>query len=38
MKRRYKQKLLKTFYILTNSFMLSLQSNPQTIRSIIKNF
>ena len=38
MKRRYKQNLLETFYIVTNSFTLSLDSDPQTIRSIMKNF
>ena len=37
-KRRYNQNLLETFYIVTNSFTLSLDSDPQTIRSIIKNF
>ena len=37
MKRRYKQNLLETFYIVTNSFTLSLDSDPQTIRSIMKN-
>ena len=34
----YPQNLLKTFYIATNSFMLSLDSDPQTIRTIMKNF
>ena len=38
MKRRYKQNLLETFYIVTNSFMLSLDSDPQMIRSVMKNF
>ena len=33
-----KQNLLETFYIVTNSFTLSLDSDPQTIRSIMKNF
>ena len=37
-KRRYKQNLFETFYIVTNSFTLSLDSDPQTIKSIIKNF
>ena len=37
-KRRYKQNLLETFYIVANSFTLSLDSDPQTIRSIMKNF
>ena len=32
-KRRYKQNLFETFYIVTNSFTLS-----QTIRDILKNF
>ena len=36
-KRRYKQNLLETFYIATNSFPLSLYSDPQTIRSIMGN-
>ena len=36
--RTYPQNLLKTFYIATNSFMLSLDSDPQTIRTIMKNF
>ena len=35
-KRRYKQNLLETFYIVTNNFTLSLDSDPQTIRSIVK--
>ena len=30
-KTRYKQNLLETFYIVTNSFTLYLDSNPQTI-------
>ena len=34
--REYKQHLLETFYIVTNSFTLSLDSNPQTIRNIMK--
>ena len=37
-KRRYKQNLLETFYIATNSFTLSLDSDHQTIGSIMKNF
>ena len=36
-KRRYKQNLLETFYGVTNSFTLSLDSDPQTIRSITIN-
>ena len=36
-KKRYKQNLLETFYIFTNNFTLSLDSYPQTIRSIMKN-
>ena len=38
MKKRYKQKTLETFYIVITSFMLSLDSDPQTIKSIMKNF
>ena len=34
-KRRYNQNLLETFYIVTNSFTLSLDSHPQTIRSTL---
>ena len=34
-KRRYKENLL---YIVTNSITLSLDSDPQTIRSIMKKF
>ena len=37
-KRRYKQNLLETFYIATNSFTISLDTNPQTKGSIMKNF
>ena len=37
-KRGYKQNLLETFYMVSNSFTLSLDSDPQTIRSIMKNF
>ena len=36
-KRRYKQNLLETFSIITNSFTLSLDSDPQMIISIMKN-
>ena len=36
-KREYKQHLLETFYTITNSFTLSSDSDPQTIRSIMKN-
>ena len=36
MKRRYKQNLPETLYIVTNSFMLSLNSDPQAIRNIMK--
>ena len=38
MKRGYKQNLLETFCIVTNSYTLSLDSDPQMIRSIMKNF
>ena len=37
-KRRYNQSLLGTFYIATDSFTLSLDSDTQTIRSIMKKF
>ena len=37
MKRRYKQNFLETFYIATNSFILSLDSDLQTVRSIMKS-
>ena len=37
LKRRCKQNLLETFYVVTNSFTLSLDGDPQTIRSIMKN-
>ena len=36
-KRKYKQNLLKTFYIVFNGFTLSLDNDPQTIRNIMKN-
>ena len=35
-KRRYKQNLPETFYIVTNNFMLYLRSDPQAIRNIMK--
>ena len=37
MKRKYKQNLLESFYIFTNSFTISLASDSQTIRNIIKD-
>ena len=37
MERRCKQNLLKSFYTITDSFTPSLDSDPKTIRSIMKN-
>ena len=37
MKRKYKQNLLESFYIFTNSFTIALASDSQTIRNIIKD-
>ena len=36
-KRRYKQILLETFYIVTSCLRLSLDSDPQLTRSIMNN-